>query len=117
MCIRDRFLPHVQRNANRLVDGYWREIKSQDRRVEKLTPPASLFQHIGDISSLKENGLSGRKQREPFFDQFDQKFKGMNPSATVTTSMSSHSGEPQDAYEKGSGFSGLQLPERGIICR
>ena len=83
---------------------YWREIKSQDRRVEKLTPPASLFQHIGDISSLEEKGLSGRKQREPFFDQFEQKFIGMNPSATVTRSMSSHSGEPQDACEKGSGF-------------
>ena len=37
---------------------YRREIKSQDRRVEKLTPPASLFQHIGDISSLEEKGLS-----------------------------------------------------------
>ena len=68
--------------------NYWHEIKSQDRRVEKLTPPASLFQHIGDISSLQEKGLSGREQREPFFNQFDQKFKGMNPSATVTTSMS-----------------------------
>ena len=33
---------------------YWREIKSQDRRVEKLTPPVSLFQHIGDISCLKK---------------------------------------------------------------
>ena len=83
---------------------YWREIKSQDRRVQKLIPPASLFQHIGVRSSLKENGLSGKEQREPFFDQFEQKFKGMNPSATVTTSMSSHSGEAQDAYEKGSGF-------------
>ena len=28
----------------------------------------------------------------------------MNASATVTRSMSSHSGEPQDACEKGSGF-------------
>ncbi|XP_067024853.1 alpha-1,3-mannosyl-glycoprotein 4-beta-N-acetylglucosaminyltransferase C-like [Acropora muricata] len=92
---------------------YWREIKSQDRRVEKLTPPASLFQHIGDISSLKEKGLSGRKQREPFFDQFEQKFKGMNPSATVTTSMYSYSGEPQDAYEKGSGFFWAATPRKG----
>ena len=80
---------------------YWREIKSQDHRVKKLTPPASLFQDFGDISSLKEKGLSGKIQREPFFDQFDQKFKGVNPSAGVTTSMSSHRGEPQDAYEKG----------------
>ena len=93
--------------------GHWRKIKSQYRRAEKLTPPASLFQHIGDISSLKEKGLSGRKQREPFFDQFEQKFKGMNPSATVTTSMSSHSGEPQDAYEKGSGFFWATTPRKG----
>ncbi|KAK2550814.1 hypothetical protein P5673_028495, partial [Acropora cervicornis] len=92
---------------------YWREIKSQDRRVEKLTPPASLFQHIGDISSLKEKGLSGGEQREPFFDQFEQKFKGMNPSATVTTSMYSYSGEPQDAYEKGSGFFWATTPRKG----
>ena len=28
----------------------------------------------------------------------------MNPSAEVTTSLSSHRGEPQGAYEKGSGF-------------
>lgn len=92
--------------------GHWRNIKSQDRRGEK-PPPASLFQHIGDISSLKEKGLSGRKQREQFFDQFEQKFKGMNPSATVTTSMSSHSGEAQDAYEKGSGFFWAKPPRKG----
>lgn len=91
--------------------GHWRNIKSQDRRGEK-PPPASLFQHIGDIVSLKEKGLSGRKQREPFFDQFEQKFKGMNPSATVTTSMSSHSGEAQDAYEKGSGFFWATTPRK-----
>ena len=92
---------------------YWREIKSQDHRVKKLTPPASLFQDFGDISSLKEKGLSGKKQREPFFDQFDQKFKGVNPSAGVTTSMSSHRGEPQDAYEKGTGFFSATTPRKG----
>lgn len=84
--------------------GHWRDIKSENRKDEILTPPASLFQHIGDTSSLKENGQSGRQQREPFFDQYDQKFRGLNPPATVSTSMSSHKGKPEDAYKKGSGF-------------
>ena len=95
-----------------LID-YWRKIKSQDRRVGKLTPPASLFKHIGDISSLEEKGLSGKEQRELFLGQFDQKFKGMNPSARATISMSSHRGEPQDAYEKGIGFFWATTPRKG----
>lgn len=92
--------------------GHWRDIKSENRKDEILTPPASLFQHIGDTSSLKENGQSGRQQREPFFDQYDQKFRGLNPPATVTTSMSPHEGKPEDAYEKGSGFFWALRPQK-----
>ena len=46
---------------------YWRKIKSQDRRAEKLNPPASLFQHIGDISSLKRKRIIGQKTKRTIF--------------------------------------------------
>ncbi|XP_068731578.1 alpha-1,3-mannosyl-glycoprotein 4-beta-N-acetylglucosaminyltransferase C-like [Montipora capricornis] len=92
--------------------GHWRGIKSG----KMLTPPASLFQHIGDTSSLKEKGQSGRQQREPFFDHYDQKFRGLNPPATVTTSMSSHEGKAEDAYKKGSGlFWALHPQEKDFL--
>ena len=45
------------------------------------------------------------RQREPFFDEYDQKYMGRNPPATVTSSLAYYRGEPQDAYDKGSGFS------------
>ena len=83
-----------------LMNG-WRKLKGHG---ELHSPSASLFQHIGDQSSLNENGLSGKLQREPFFDQYDQKYRGRNPPASVTSSMSSYEGKPQDAYEKGSGY-------------
>ena len=82
---------------------YWQKIKDENQGSRRL-PPASLFQHIGDQSSLKEKGLSGREQREPFFDQYDQKYRGRNPPAIITSSMSSNQGKPRDAYEKGSGY-------------
>ena len=94
--------------------GHWRQIKSQHPN-ENRVPPASLFNHIGDRSSLPENGLSGLKQKEPFFDQYDQKYKGLNPPATVTSSMSPHQGKPQDAYDKGSGlFLGAKSQKRRL---
>ena len=91
--------------------GHWRQIKSQHPN-ENRVPPASLFNHIGDRSSLPEKGLSGVRQKEPFFDQYDQKYKGLNPPATVTSSMSSHQGKPQDAYDKGSGYFWAQNPRK-----
>ena len=90
---------------------YWRKIKDEHEGSPRL-PPASLFQHIGDQSSLKEKGLSGREQREPFFDQYDQKYRGRNPPASVTSSMSSNQGKPQDAYEKGSGYFWANSPRK-----
>ena len=83
-----------------LMNG-WRNLKGHGKI---RSPPASLFQHIGDQSSLEEKGLSGKLQREPFFDQYDQKYRGRNPPASVSSSMSSNQGKPQDAYEKGSGY-------------
>ena len=37
----------------------------------------------------------------------------MNPSARATISLSSHRGEPQDPYEKGSGFFWATTPRKG----
>ena len=90
----------------------WRKIKDQKQR---RTPPASLFQHIGEQSSLPEKGRSGlgRMQTEPYFDQYDQKYKGLNPPASVTSSLSSHQGKPQDAYEKGDGYFWAKNPRKG----
>jgi len=93
--------------------GHWRQIKSQTANKDNdRLPAASLFNHIGDRSSLPENGLSGLKQKEPFFDQYDQKYKGLNPPATVTSSMSPQQGKPQDAYDKGSGYFWAQNPRK-----
>ena len=85
---------------------YWREIKalSTEKKKEMVFPPASLFQHMGDRSSLKEKGMTVLRQREPFFDEYDQKYMGRNPPATVNSSLASYRGQPQDAYNKGSGF-------------
>ena len=90
----------------------WRKIKDQKQR---RTPPASLFQHIGEQSSLQEKGLIGlgRMQVEPYFDQYDQKYKGLNPPASVTSSLSSYQGKPQDAYEKGDGYFWAKNPRKG----
>ena len=93
--------------------GHWRQIKSQTaNKDDDRLPAASLFNHIGDRSSLPENGLSGLKQEEPFFDQYDQKYKGLNPPAIVTSSMSPQQGKPQDAYDKGSGYFWAQNPRK-----
>ena len=90
----------------------WRKIKDQK---QGRTLPVSLFQHIGEQSSLKEKGRSrlGRMQTEPYFDQYDQKYKGLNPPASVTSSLSSHQGKPQDAYEKGGGYFWAKNPRKG----
>ena len=90
--------------------GLWRKIK--EIKPEVRLPPSSLFQHIGDRSSLKEKGMSGVHQKEPFFDQYDQKYMGRNPPAVVTSSISSHKGQPQDAYNKGSGYFWATNPEQ-----
>ena len=94
---------------------HWRKIKTKRPHDEKeyaRLPPASLFQHIGDRSSLEEKGMSGKRQKEPFFDQYDQKYKGLNPPAIVTSSMSPHQGEPQDAYDKGSSYFWAKKPRK-----
>ena len=67
-------------------------------------PLASLFEHIGVTSSLAEKLSHDSNALEDFFDRYDQKYKGYNPPATVTSSLASHEGDPQDAYDRGSGY-------------
>ena len=81
---------------------YWRKIKYHDNFI---LPPASLFQHIGDNSSLSENKIS-HKSKEAYFDLYDIKYKGLNPSAIISSSITSYTSgtKPEHAYNKGSGY-------------
>ena len=81
---------------------YWRKIKYHDNFI---LPPASLFQHIGDNSSLSENKVS-HNLKETYFDQYDIKYKGLNPPAIITSSMmnSTAGTKPEHVYNKGSGY-------------
>ena len=85
---------------------FWRRIK-YDRPYDQefIFPPASLFQHIGSHSSFAGNkGRDTKASREQYFDQYDLKYKGLNPSATVSSQMTSRYGHPQDAYNRGYGY-------------
>ena len=84
----------------------WTKIKFPEdvHRYNKEPFLSSLFEHIGVQSSLAEKGSHNANDLEPFFDQYDQKYKGLNPPATVTSSLVSYQGDPQDAYDKGSGY-------------
>lgn len=78
----------------------WRQIKYHDSFI---LPPASLFQHIGNSSSFVENKFS-YKSKEKYFDPYDIKYRGLNPPATIDTSMKAEEGtKPEHAYTKGIG--------------
>ncbi|XP_078361664.1 alpha-1,6-mannosyl-glycoprotein 4-beta-N-acetylglucosaminyltransferase-like isoform X2 [Oculina patagonica] len=86
--------------------NFWRAIK-YDRPFDQqfIFPPASLFQHVGSHSSFAENkGRDTDKSKEQYFDQYDIKYKGLNPPAIVSSKMASNHGNPQDAYNKGYGY-------------
>ncbi|KAL9964572.1 hypothetical protein ACROYT_G028229 [Oculina patagonica] len=86
---------------------HWRKIKCERPcDQEFISPPASLFQHIGTHSSFAENrGRNTDASREQYFDQYDVKYKGLNPSAYVSSSgMISKHGRAEDAYNKGYGY-------------
>ena len=83
---------------------HWRQIKYENYYKGFVLPPASFFQHIGDNSSFIENKNSF-KSKETFFDEYDVKYNGLNPSAIVSSSMSSgDKTRPENAYNKGSGY-------------
>ena len=82
---------------------FWRNIKNDG--PYRSFPPASLFQHIGSHSSFAENkGRDTSASREKYFDQYDLKYKGLNPLASVSSQMTSSYGHPQDAYNEGYGY-------------
>lgn len=79
----------------------WREIKGQPTGFWRRRA-ASLFQHIGVVSSMlnKKQDLA-----EPYFDNHSQKFLGQNPPAKLHTDIIGyHNLEIENAYEKGSGY-------------
>lgn len=84
--------------------NHWTKIKSVEDAEFYNKPLASLFEHIGVTSTLIEKAPQRASVAELFFDEYDQKFKGCNPPAIVTSSMSSIQGQPQDAYDKGDGY-------------
>ena len=96
--------------VDRLVST-WRRIKSDGNF---MSPPASFFQHIGDNSSFIENKDSF-KSKETFFDEYDHKYKGLNPPATINSSMhNSYDGaKPEYAYNKGSGYFWVREVKKG----
>ena len=79
---------------------YWKQVKYDQELSFPL--PASLFQHVGSHSSFIEN--IPRDTEERYFDLYDLKYKGLNPSAIVSSQMTSEYGHPQDAYNKGYGY-------------
>ena len=83
----------------------WRKIKYDGQYYKEFVlPPASFFQHIGDSSSFIENKNS-HKSKERFFDEYDIKYKGLNPPANISSSMNSADGtKPEHAYNKGGGY-------------
>lgn len=63
---------------------FWRQIKHDGHYLS--FPPASLFQHIGSHSSFAENkGRDTNPFREKYFDQYDLKYKGLNPLANISS--------------------------------
>ena len=82
---------------------HWRKVMVPDN-AEYILPAASFFQHLGARSSLKEKSrLKNSIYMDKYFDEHDQKYSGMNPSAEVSSSIPSKEGNPQDAYRSGLG--------------
>lgn len=82
---------------------YWRMIK-RTGNVHLVVPAASLFQHKGLRSSLKEKEWMRNASYDRYFDLYDHKYNGLNPAAEVSSSIASNLGSPQDAYKGGSGY-------------
>lgn len=92
----------------------WTKIKFPEVVYRNNKEPflASLFEHTGVQSSLAEKESHNSNDLEPFFDRYDQKYKGLNPPAIVTSSLASYQGDPQDAYDKGSGYFWSRYPQK-----
>ena len=86
--------------------SHWTKIKFPKSMSHYNNEPflASLFEHTGVQSSLAEKKSHNLNDLEPFFDQYDQKYKGLNPPATVTSSLAPYQGDPQGAYDQGGDY-------------
>ena len=80
--------------------GYWREIKGPVN-TRFIGPAASLFQHKGITSSLKGKEWLLSQSYDRYFDLYDHKYKGLNPQASVLSSILPSEGHPYDAYRSG----------------
>ncbi|XP_022785092.1 alpha-1,3-mannosyl-glycoprotein 4-beta-N-acetylglucosaminyltransferase C-like [Stylophora pistillata] len=82
---------------------YWRLVKVPEN-AGFILPAASLFQHHGVHSSLQEKSWPVNKTYDRYFDVYDHKYWGKNPSAEVSSSITPNQGKPQDAYRSGLGY-------------
>ena len=85
------------------LEPRWKKYRGQDPRETKCRA-ASLFQHIGLISSFRpKESQRPNTLKEKFFDRFDKKYVGSNPRAEISSDLTPVSGKPSDAYSKGHG--------------
>lgn len=82
---------------------FWKKVKDPFLVENNLLAscPGSLFQHFGKDSSLEEKT---QNLTEPYFDAFNHKYNGLNPTATLFSNIAIHEGTPEDAYNKGIGY-------------
>ncbi|XP_028395993.1 alpha-1,3-mannosyl-glycoprotein 4-beta-N-acetylglucosaminyltransferase C-like isoform X2 [Dendronephthya gigantea] len=86
------------------LEPRWKKYRGQDPGETKCRA-ASLFQHIGLISSFRpKESQRPNTLKEKFFDQFDQKYSGNNPPAEIFSDLIPIHGKPEDAYTKGDGY-------------
>ena len=88
----------------------WRNIKGQNGRWRFRA--ASLFQHMGDVSSLQK-----KKQvaREPYFDDHVQKFLGFNPPAKIETDLRAEGNtDIKSAYQQGGSYFWGRCHDRSV---
>ena len=85
------------------LEPRWKKYRGQDPRETKCRA-ASLFQHIGLISSFRpKESQRPNTLKEKYFDRFDQKYAGLNPPAEISSDLTPIHGKPLDAYTKGDG--------------
>lgn len=86
------------------LEPKWKSYRGQDPAETKYRD-ASLFQHIGLISSFRpKESQRPNTLKEKFFDQFNQKYAGLNPLAQVSSDLTAIHGKPSDAYTKGDAY-------------
>ena len=96
--------------------AYWRLITDPSGMARVVVTPASLFQHKGLRSSLRDKEWLVNQSYDRYFDTYDHKYKGLNPPASVFSSISPSQGLPQDAYRSGNNyFWGKQIKSNDAV--